>query len=179
MNPEKRRRITVQQVLIFFSLIGLIAGTFLVSLTAERARARDMRRITDAGNLSTAIEIYKTSTNKLPDADPEKDASGNIIDGWDIGNVKYNTPFIPDLIAKEIIETPILEQDQTMSDSYRYFKYEGGGTGNCAKEYAVLCVRLEKPKSIYAATNSVDSCYDDPHGCPTDNPNWLVYMFEK
>jgi type II secretory pathway pseudopilin PulG len=153
MNSSSSRKFTVQHLLLVLTFVGLIAGIALSSLTAARVKARDLRRITDVNNLGTAIEIYKTSTGKLPSQ-------------------------ISDLVAKNIIETPTPKQDPTANDSYRYQKYPtDSGADKCAGEFAILCVKLEKPKNLYFATSTAESCYDDPKNCPVDDPNWLVYMF--
>ena len=73
----------------------MLATIGLISYRGITARGRDSQRISDARNIVTVLEIFKTSTGKYPDAgqsdwNTNSSKSQPWIPGLDVTNFKDN-----------------------------------------------------------------------------------------
>lgn len=57
---------TLIELLVVIAIIGLLSSIVLVSLNSARAKARDARRITDFGQIQTALELFYDSYGRYP-----------------------------------------------------------------------------------------------------------------
>lgn len=57
---------TLIELLVVISIIGLLASIILASLNTARAKARDARRMNDAQQITTAIQMYYDRKNSMP-----------------------------------------------------------------------------------------------------------------
>jgi prepilin-type N-terminal cleavage/methylation domain len=74
-NPKKKTGFTLIELLVVLAIIGMLTGIVLVSLGKARARARDVRRMSDIRQVVTAQQMYEgekqvffatTSRNGIP-----------------------------------------------------------------------------------------------------------------
>jgi prepilin-type N-terminal cleavage/methylation domain-containing protein len=74
-NPKKKTGFTLIELLVVLAIIGMLTGIVLVSVGKARARARDVRRMSDIRQVVTAQQMYEgenqvffatTSQNGIP-----------------------------------------------------------------------------------------------------------------
>jgi len=58
-NKKKKSGFTLIELLVVLAIIGMLTGIVLVSLGRARARARDVRRMSDIRQLVTAQQMYE------------------------------------------------------------------------------------------------------------------------
>ena len=175
---------TVIELLFVVAIIGLLAGIIISNVLYARARARDTRRITDVRSLETAIEIYRSSANAIPDVldiGPEDNTGG-----VDVGNPGFRSDhlFLKQLVDAGVLKQPIIDvDDRFLGDhSYYYFKYPSGSfeTPGCTKSFAVLAIRLENPQTGYKIGDEVLPCFAaSPEGVWTTDDHWLAFTIEE
>ena len=57
---------TLIELLVVIAIIGLLSSVVLASLNGARLKARDARRLADAKQIQTALELYYDSNNQYP-----------------------------------------------------------------------------------------------------------------
>ena len=65
---NKHLGFTLIELLVVIAIIGVLAAVVLVSLSSARAKSRDARRISDAHQVQTALELFFNDTGGYPDA---------------------------------------------------------------------------------------------------------------
>jgi len=60
---------TLIEILVVVAIIGILASVILVSVTSARARARDIKRVSDIRQLRTALELYFGNNGEYPTSD--------------------------------------------------------------------------------------------------------------
>ena len=82
---------TLIELLIVIAIIGILAVVLLVQLGGSRGKARDAKRISDIGQIQTAVELYYNDNNKYP-ADLNAVVSGGYMSSrpTDPEGVSYN-----------------------------------------------------------------------------------------
>lgn len=65
-NPRYISGFTLIELLVVISIIGLLSTVVLSSLNGTRAKARDVKRVTDINILVQAIQRYHLNTGSLP-----------------------------------------------------------------------------------------------------------------
>ena len=67
VNDAKfRKGFTLIELLVVVAIIGLLATLAVVALGSARERARDAKRMADARNIQTALELYYTDQADYP-----------------------------------------------------------------------------------------------------------------
>lgn len=72
---------TLIELLVVIAVIGILASVIMVSLNSARAKARDVRRMADLGEIRKAIELYYDDRGYYPASDC----------GWDCNGYRYST----------------------------------------------------------------------------------------
>lgn len=57
---------TLIELLVVIAIIGVLSSTVLASLNSARTRARDARKQEDFRQISTALQLYSTTYNRMP-----------------------------------------------------------------------------------------------------------------
>lgn len=65
---RKEKGFTLIELLVVVAIIGLLASVVLASLSTAREKARDAERISDMGQMKTALELYYGSCGQYPNA---------------------------------------------------------------------------------------------------------------
>jgi prepilin-type N-terminal cleavage/methylation domain-containing protein len=99
-NGRKINGFTLIELLVVIAIIGLLASVIIVSLGNSRMKARDVRRISDLGQVKTAMELFHQACNGYPSSfDPATDtvAGGGACNtpGTSLGTFLANLPVNP------------------------------------------------------------------------------------
>lgn len=77
-NTTKQKGFTLIELLVVISIIGLLASIVLVSLNSARAKARDVKRLSELRQVQTALELYFSDHDSYPGTTSwVHDCSGN------------------------------------------------------------------------------------------------------
>ncbi|MFH1551302.1 MAG: type II secretion system protein [bacterium] len=166
---NKKRGFTLVELLVVIAIIGILSSIVLVSVDSARAKARDIRRISDVKEIQKLLELYYDENERYPGN------TDNDCGGWDVGNVGRGAgdPFIGQLVSGGITSIVPVDQDSRFngSCSYKYYRYTG-----CGGFYYVLGVYLENPQTNYNALDQMDSCYPQTWW---QNNRWYVVMVKE
>lgn len=97
----KNKSFTIIELLVVISIIGLLASIIFVSLKGALAKARDVRRLSDANQIVKALEVYYSGRGQFPGPTSSYGESEAGCGGWDTSNVDNDgdgRPFIEPLI---------------------------------------------------------------------------------
>ncbi len=65
MNTSFRKAFTLVEMLIVIVIIGILAAALIPRITMAQGKARDVARVAQVKDISTAIELYATENNGL------------------------------------------------------------------------------------------------------------------
>lgn len=70
---DKKRGFTLIELLVVIAIIGILSGVVLASLNTARLKARNAQRISDARQVSLALEFYfdDQATGRYPTGGPQ------------------------------------------------------------------------------------------------------------
>lgn len=66
--PSSRQGFTLIELLVVIAIIGLLATMAMSALNNARVKARNVRRLTDLKQISTALEMYYNTNNSYPNS---------------------------------------------------------------------------------------------------------------
>jgi prepilin-type N-terminal cleavage/methylation domain-containing protein len=135
---KPRRGFTLIELLVVIAIIGLLASVVMASLNSARAKARDVRRLSDMQTIQKALELYYDKYGRYPDSDFAGCGT------WDTpGNGTFLAPLVTEGFLPANIQDPTSNTD---CGNYRYYRYDAG-TNTCPFErggyYVLSIVDLE------------------------------------
>ena len=63
---RSRSAFTLIELLVVIAIIGILSSVVLASLSTARTKSRDARRISDVGQMQTALELYFDANQQYP-----------------------------------------------------------------------------------------------------------------
>lgn len=63
---RKRKGFTLIELLVVLAIVGLLSTLAVVSLNNAREKSRDSKRLSDAKQIQTALELYFSDVGKYP-----------------------------------------------------------------------------------------------------------------
>ncbi len=70
---QNQKGFTLIELLVVIAIIGLLASVVLLALNSARKKSRDARRVADARQIATALELYYDGNNGYPPTATHKD----------------------------------------------------------------------------------------------------------
>lgn len=62
----EKKYLTLLELLVVIAIIGLLGTIAVIALGSARQKARDSARLSDIGQMQTALELYFTDNNRYP-----------------------------------------------------------------------------------------------------------------
>ncbi len=63
---QNQKGFTLIELLVVIAIIGLLASVVLLALNSARSKSRDAKRVADARQISSALELYYNDANSYP-----------------------------------------------------------------------------------------------------------------
>lgn len=162
----KTRGFTLIELLVVISIIGMLSSVVLASISNVKAKARDVKRLSDLRQLVTVLELYKSKNGVYPN-------NTGTPCGWNVGNQTYvllNGASGPlnGLIGE------VRDPTQTGCSGIRYYRYPA--SYGCTRAFYVL-------GADYFETLTTSAHPSSPGwACPTRNWQsefkWVTGNFE-
>ena len=161
------------ELLVVISMIGLFATISLSAVSASRAKAHDIRRLSEMQSVKKALELYFVTYQHYPF--PDVDGCG----GWDVGNTIH--PFFNNVGMDTYFtggKSPIDVWKANDCHGYRYFLFPAGTYG---------CPVNRGPFYVLGVTDMESSAPPYPNSpgfsCPGRNWqnefDWVTGAFER
>jgi prepilin-type N-terminal cleavage/methylation domain-containing protein len=139
-GKQGKRGFTLIELLVVIAIIGMLAAVILASLGTARSKARDARRVSDIGQIQTALELFFDRSQSYPtttwSGTPASGGTG------DVGQVLKVAGYLP--------QTP---SDPTTGLAYFYMPY----INNTTYAAAVECTLAETCLSYHLGANLENS----------------------
>lgn len=66
MIKSTRKGFTLIELLVVIAIIGILSSVVIASMNSARQKSRDARRISDVGQIKTALELFYDSNQAYP-----------------------------------------------------------------------------------------------------------------
>jgi type II secretion system protein G len=144
MKKADKRGFTLVELLVVIAIIGLLASIILISLNNAKAKARDVKRLSDMKQIEIALEMYYDDYGQYPNSDFQG------CGGWETPG---DGDFINVLTTEEYLRVdfkdPVSDYD---CGNYRYYRYSAGSYGCDASRgsyYVLGVVDMERSGNPY------------------------------
>lgn len=162
MPKQGKRGFTLIELLVVIAIIGMLAAVILASLGTARSKARDARRVSDVGQIQTALELFFDKNQSYPTTSAAAPACNA---ATDVGTILKTAGFLP--------QSPC---DPTTNAAYFYYAYTDNTTYAAGKECTTsgclsyhLGANLENSGST-ALANDKDMAGSKITGTPDSGP---------
>lgn len=134
---------TLLELLVVIAIIGILASVVLSSINTARAKARDIRKVADFKQLSTALNLYYDKYGTMP---PNQVFNNQVCDGGP-NQAQYDT------LMNSLISEGFISQIPRSPGGGTYCYYNYGSSNNIG---ALLVTTLEEaPASV---SGKIPSC---------------------
>jgi len=113
------RGFTLIELLVVIAIIGVISSSVLAAVGTARESARDARRIADARQIMTALELYYSDNNQFPRGNGVEESG--------------DSDFLDDLIDGGYISSLPDDPFENNSFFYEYSSYKNSPSGPCCQ----------------------------------------------
>lgn len=167
-NTSKLVGFTLIELLVVISIISLLASVVLASLGSARASGRDAKRLTEARQIQTALEMYYAANGNYPHGGWVNSSAGN-----------WQTSYLANALEPYMSYMPIDPTNNTTSIqgnqglSYSYFSTAYGSSGPNDNHWYMLVFNLEGNEQRYRDLDIVTGC--DGFNFTTAYPNSIVW----
>lgn len=149
---EKRIRktssgFTLIELLVVIAIIGILSSIVLASLNSARSKARDVRRMSDIGQLQLALEFYYDANGTYPNI-PQSSDTSVCENRWPTLDT-YLSPYI------KVPHDPLGPPVSYPASRYCYFY----GIKNGGQGYVIMAYQVESLTT--AAKGEGATCYPD------------------
>jgi len=123
-NHKNKKGFTLIELLVVIAIIGLLSTLAVVSLSAARTRARDVKRLADLRNFQSALELYASDKGTYPKYAIEElinDGAGGCLDGAETADKAFKESGCTTVLMS-------LKPDAVDADKYAY-KYQSDTDG--------------------------------------------------
>ena len=160
MFKQKQKGFTILELLVVMVIIGILAGTVLISSRRAIAQSRDARRIQELYQIANALQQYYAIYDQYPDNTDTGDVG--CWSDWDAGNEAIEPDdFIKPLQDEGFLKVMPKEWTGTTVNEvpcvYRYARVQDPCDGQCPGAYAILYAACEAP---FCPTGERPSCCD-------------------
>ena len=137
----KQRGFTVIELLVVIAIIAILSSIVVVSLSSDRLKARDTRRVADIKEVEKALNIYALNHNDLPE---EQTVNGGCYNNWET-SCDFPSSFIDTLRTSGVMDRVPKDPINDNEHFYAYFHYDSndhlsGGDG-CPDSYVILAIK--------------------------------------
>jgi prepilin-type N-terminal cleavage/methylation domain-containing protein len=159
LPATSRRAFTIVEILVVVAIIGILTAVVYANFSQARAVARDNMRKNDLKNLQLAIELYKETYDRYPEAGCDTETGtwrgpGTHNPSW--GNTNdcpdYIVGLVPEFIAK-LPTDPINEMVMSVGMLYR--------TNADGTEYKLLSHKAIEAQFIISPSDQFARCPQD------------------
>ncbi len=164
---SKIKGFTLIELLVVISIIGVISSVIFVNIKTARAKARDVRRLSDMHQMQIALDMYFNSFGRYPDSD----FAGN--GGWDTSG---DGTFITPLVSNKFISAHLSDPTINNADgNYVYYRYPGGCNNHPGAFYVLGIRDMETSNNPYRSSPGF-SCLNRNW---QDGFEWVTGKFEQ
>ena len=86
---KQKKAFTLIELLVVIAIIGVIATISIIALQNARAKSRDAKRVGDAKQIQTALELFFNDNNRYPTAEE-----------FALGSIFLHLPMVPQRTCK-------------------------------------------------------------------------------
>jgi len=104
---QKNRGFTLIELLVVISIIGLLAAVVGLSLQHQRAKVRDVKRLTDLTQLKTALALYQSDQGSYPSSTEDIWSLGTADEGETAYTCLSNNGLEPQCTGDKVFMSPI------------------------------------------------------------------------
>ena len=144
---ETNKGFTLIELLVVIAIIGMLSSVVLASLNSARAKARDVKRLSDIRQVQNALELYRNDNQRYPpvandNADPSCACSSSCTAATRFCNL------VNDLVTPGYLSS--ISSDPIEGNDNQGYRYSTNSTGN---GYTII-VHLERNATWCSINNA-------------------------
>lgn len=128
-RTELGRGFTLIELLLVIAMIGLLSSVVLASLNSARIKARDARRLADAKQIQTALELAYDRLGKYPSGSDS--ASGAAPSCWWCNSIDGESTWIGGIAGTDIPTVPRDPVNSWTKEQVYYYTADAAGADYC------------------------------------------------